>query len=215
MFFFFPKLKQTICYISGQIVHQRQTSGLIVFFSGRIAGSRDGILHFIISEPVTAFYFKSMLPSCLPLHYFPQKFNYSSYCQILASALTSTFLLSNSHNTFTIKIKIDTLMVSRKVIVCKYGPYSLESQVDVNIENYLTYILNSNWFSYSQTAYRFKLFSFSILTFMFQIHLHVPDHIRPDLDEFFDSLTFFCKKNLINEWDKKFSLCILRNLIWP
>lgn len=40
-------------------------------------------------------------------------------------------------------------MVSRKVIVCKYGPYSLESQVDVNIENYLTYILNSNWFSYS------------------------------------------------------------------
>lgn len=56
MFLFFPKLKQTICYISGQIVHQRQTSGLIVFFSGRIAGSRDGILHFIISEPVTAFY---------------------------------------------------------------------------------------------------------------------------------------------------------------
>lgn len=58
-------------------------------------------------------------------------------------------------------------MVSRKVIVCKYGPYSLESQVDVNIENYLTYILNSNCFSYSYTAYRFKLFSFSILTFMF------------------------------------------------
>ena len=58
-------------------------------------------------------------------------------------------------------------MVSRKVIVCKYGPYSLESQVDVNIENYLTCILNSNWCSYSYTAYRFKLFSFSILTFMF------------------------------------------------
>ena len=58
-------------------------------------------------------------------------------------------------------------MVSRKVIVFKYGPYSLESQVDVNIENYLTYILNSNWFSYSYTAYRFKLFSFSILAFMF------------------------------------------------
>lgn len=162
MFLFFPKLKQTICYISGQIVHQRQTSGLIVFFSGRIAGSRDGILHFIISEPVTAFYFTPMLPSCLPLHYFPQKFNYSSYCQILASALTSTFLLSNSHNTFTIKRKIDTLMVSGKVIVCKYGPYSLESQVDVNIENYLTHILNSNWFSTHilHTALNYLVFQF-------------------------------------------------------